>query len=219
MVKVHIAMVGETTENIVNGVMKVGADELYPIVSKAFKNSSITRIRDKLDGVIIHRRFNNRELVVDPFSDDAYFQIVGLIVDIANARKDAEILVNITGGTNLMSSAAAMGAMLTESKAYYITMAMKGEAARIIEIPFMGKSFKVLENSKRRRIVEVLSKRGSLSNDELARELEINKKSISKHMKLLDDHGIVKRERQGRHVLNGLTDNIMVKLMKNYSEK
>ena len=206
MVKVHIAMVGETTENIVNGVMKVGADELYPIVSEAFQETSINTIRNKLTGVRIHRRINDRVLIIDPFSEEAFFQIVGLVVDIANARKDAELWVNITGGTNLMSSAAAMGAMLTESKAYYVTMATMGEDSRIIEIPFMGKSFKVLENDKRSRIASALSRQGHLSNDEIVQEVGCNKKSISKHLKLLESHGIVRRTRQGRHVINELTD-------------
>ena len=216
--KVHIAMVGETTENIVHGVIQVGGSELYPIVSEKFKESSVSVIREKLDGVIIHRRINDRELIIDPFTDESFFHIVGLIVDIVNSRrhnKDDEVWVNITGGTNLMSAAAATGAMLSEAKAYYVTQSMKGKAASIIELPFMMKSVRILENSKRKRIMDQLSLKATMTNEQLSTTLDISKKSISKHLKILESHGLVKRERDGRHVLNELTDSgkITVKLM------
>ncbi len=218
MAKIHIAMVGETTENIIHGVIQVGGSELYPIVSEKFKESSVVNIRSALPSVKLHRRINDRELVIDPFTDDSFFHIVGLIVDIVNSRrgkKDEEIWINITGGTNLMSAAAATGAMLTEVKAYYVTQSTKGESASIIELPFMMKSMKILENPKRKSIVKLLSQKGKMTNGKLSTMLNLNKKSISKHAKILETHGIINRERDGRNVFNALSDNgkVSVRLM------
>ena len=72
MVKIHIALVGETTENIVNGIVRLGADELYPIVSEKYKETSIQDLHDKLPMVKIQNEINERNLIVDPFQNDAF---------------------------------------------------------------------------------------------------------------------------------------------------
>ena len=53
MVNIHIAMVGLDTDNVVNGVVKQGGDELYPITSEKFREASITAIRENLPAVTV----------------------------------------------------------------------------------------------------------------------------------------------------------------------
>jgi len=209
MKKVHIAMVGKDTENIVHGVIQVGGSELYTIVSEKFQDTSIDRIRAGLPSVKLQRHIGERELVINPFNDDSFFHIVGLIVDIANSmrqRKDVELWINITGGTNLMSAAAATGAMLTESKAYYVLEQVGVSPTSIIELPYMMNSQKVLENDTRKKLIQELSDGERLTNDDLVQRLDVNKKSISKHLKILESLGLVIREPDGRKVFNELTD-------------
>ena len=216
MKKVHIAMVGETTENIVHGVIQVGGSELFTIVSEKFKDTSVDKIRTGLPSVRIHRHIGERELIINPFKDDSFFQIVGFIIDIAKSmrqRKDAKLWVNITGGTNLMSAAAATGAMLTESKAYYVSRDPQTNITRIIEIPFLVKSFNILVNEKRKRIMQEIANKGQAFNDELVQALAINKKSISKHLKYLEANELIIRKKDGKHVINSITDSGKITMM------
>jgi len=216
MKKVHIAMVGETTENVVYGIMKVGGDELYPIVSETFQESSIPILKKELKVVTVNKDINGRPLTVHPFTNDAFYQIIGLIIDIVKQRKDDDIWINITGGTNLMSAAAATGAMLTGSKAYYVSGKVGDSQASIIKLPLMMMSEKVTKNRIRRQIIKELSHSNRpLANDEISRIIGESKKQISKNAIFLEKRGFLVREREGRHVFNQLTDNgkIAIKLL------
>ena len=55
--------------------------------------------------------------------------------------------------------------------------------------------------------VEIYRKGKKRNNDDLAGALKVGKKSISKHLKILEGKGIVGREKQGKNVYNWLTDN------------
>jgi len=211
MVKIHIVMVGETTENIVNGVMKLGADELYPLVSEKFEESSGEALRKAMPMMVFHEKINGRRLVVNPFQDDSFVRIVGLIVDIVNSRKaeDVEFWINITGGTNLMSAAAATGAMLTGARSYYVSrdLRMEDSMPGIIELPFIMNSVKSLKNKVRKGLVMELAGGERKTNEKLAGALKVGKKSISKHLQILESQEIVERKRKGKNVFNWLTDN------------
>ena len=63
--------------------------------------------------------------------------------------------------------------------------------------------FKALADSSRRSIVGQLATRGSLSVSEASADLELSPAGVSKHLKVLEDAGIITRRLDGRrHVLS-----------------
>jgi len=210
MVNIHIAMVGKDTENIVNGVVKLGGDELYPVTSEKFLDTSIPQIEQGLPAVRIHSEINGRSLIINPFQEDSFVQIIGLIIEIVQARQGEgmSISINITGGTNLMSGAAVTAAMLTGVGAYYVSKGPEEERyeTRIIELPLIMDSVKVLKNQNRKKIIQEMGDGKERTNDELAGILMVNKKAISKHLGILEGKGLVRSEKRGKWRFNRLTD-------------
>ena len=210
MVNIHIALVGRDIENITNGVMKRGGDELYPVTSEKYLEESVPKIRALLPAVHVHTDINGRPLVVDPFQEDSFVRIVGLIIEIVQARQgeDVDISINITGGTNLMSGAAVTGAMLTGVGAYYVNKDPEKEQyqSNIVDLPLIMDSVKLLKNEKRKRILRVLVDGKEWTNQDLAGKLNVNKKSVSKHIGILEAKGLVRSRKDGKNKLNSLTD-------------
>ena len=211
MVNIHIAMVGKDTENIVNGVVKLGGDELYPLTSENFLETSIPQIEEGLPMMRVHSKINGRSLVVDPFQEDSFVRIIGLIIEIvqANQGEGMSISINITGGTNLMSAAAVTAAMLTGVGAYYVSKGPEEERyeTRILGIPLIMDSVKYLKNPTRRKIMMILSEKQTMTNDALSSSIRIGKKSMSKNLLILERRGLVCRRKKGKFVMNELTDN------------
>ena len=57
---------------------------------------------------------------IDPFSKDSYYNIVDFIVDYYLKCSEEQFYINITGGTNLMSSAALTSAHFIGANTYYV---------------------------------------------------------------------------------------------------
>ena len=207
---IHIALVGRDTDNIVNGIMKQGGDELYPITSEQYLQQSVPEIVRRLPAVRVHSEINGRSLMVDPFCEKSFVTIVGLIIEIVQARKrkETDILINITGGTNLMSAAAVTGAMLTGAGAYYVNRDPEREQfhASIIDLPLIMDSVKLLGNERRKKILHLLAGVDERTNDELASTLMLGKKSVSKLIMELEGKGLVRSRKEGKHRKNSITD-------------
>ncbi len=205
--KVHIAMVGETVENVMAGIMLKGAKELYPIISENFRDSAYEALVEKLPGIKVHRKVRDKELVIDPFTEDSFKIMVELIIDIVQYHKDkdVEFWINITGGTNLMSAAAEAGAVLTKSKAYYVVEDRDGEGAKIIVLPWHAINPHNLQGP-RLSILKAIETR-PLPNKGIVDKLDgkISSKSMVHYLKELAAAGYILRKRQGRLMVNELT--------------
>lgn len=63
--------------------------------------------------------------------------------------------------------------------------------------------FKALADSSRRSIVAQLATRGELSVSEASENLELSPAGVSKHLRVLEDAGVISRRLEGRrHVLS-----------------
>lgn len=65
-------------------------------------------------------------------------------------------------------------------------------------------AFGAMSDPTRRAIVHLLAARGSLPGGEVARHFDIAWSSVSRHLGLLRDAGLVTAERQGRHIVYSL---------------
>lgn len=209
MVNIHIAMVGRDTGNIINGMQIRGGRELYPVTSQLFLEESVPKIIAALPAVKVHSEVNGRSLVVDPFQEDSFVSIVGLVIEIVQTRQeDGEVLINLTGGTNLMAGAAVTAAMLTGAGAYYVNKHPDEEQyeSNIVDLPLIMDSVKVLKNDGRKKILQLLEDGEEWKNETIENELSINRKSISKQIKILEGKGLVTSEKRGKNRYNRITD-------------
>ncbi|RMG61735.1 MAG: ArsR family transcriptional regulator [Bacteroidetes bacterium] len=76
----------------------------------------------------------------------------------------------------------------------------------------MNKLIKALNDPTRRRILEILRK-GDLTAGEIADEFEMSKPSISHHLDLLKQAGLVLAEKQGQFVHYSLNTSVLDDLM------
>ena len=72
-------------------------------------------------------------------------------------------------------------------------------------IEMVAERFRVLSESIRLRIVNLLQD-GAMSVTELTRELQTSQPNVSKHLKLLTDAGVLRREQRGNTVLYSIAD-------------
>lgn len=64
----------------------------------------------------------------------------------------------------------------------------------------MSRVFAALADPTRRRVLDRLGAEGPLSASDLARPLPIKMPTVLKHLGVLDDAGLIRREKQGRVV-------------------
>jgi ArsR family transcriptional regulator, arsenate/arsenite/antimonite-responsive transcriptional repressor len=74
--------------------------------------------------------------------------------------------------------------------------------------------FKALNDPIRRKILELLKKKGDMSAGEIAEQFDISKPSISHHLDLLKQAGLVDVMRDGQFLYYSLNTTIIDELMK-----
>lgn len=89
-----------------------------------------------------------------------------------------------------------------------------GRCSRITkEGSVLGDAFKALADPSRRRILELLSE-GDLSAGEIAAHFDMAKPSVSHHLSILRDAGLVTDERHGQSIIYHLNLTVLQELMK-----
>ncbi|MEI9921930.1 MAG: autorepressor SdpR family transcription factor [Bacteroidota bacterium] len=78
----------------------------------------------------------------------------------------------------------------------------------------MNLVFKALNDPIRRKILEILKKEGDLSAGEIADQFSISKPSISHHLDLLKQAGLVDVVRDGQFLYYSLNTTIVDELLK-----
>ena len=78
----------------------------------------------------------------------------------------------------------------------------------------MNQVFKALNDPIRRKILEILKKEGDLSAGEIADRFSISKPSISHHLDLLKQAGLVDVIRDGQFLYYSLNTTIVDELLK-----
>ncbi len=77
----------------------------------------------------------------------------------------------------------------------------------------MNKLLKALDDPTRRKILELL-KEGDLTAGEISRSFSISKPSISHHLDLLKQAGLVTSEKKGQFVIYSLNTTVLEDLIK-----
>ena len=228
--EIHIATVGENIAHVVRGVFILEATELYLITSEIYKRGStidsITRVEKELEQfpIKVNDKLGTSPLLIDPFQNDSFEKIVEIIIDIMDSRKgeNADFYVNITGGTNLMTAAAAAAANLTGTIAYYVLRPTeeKEPEKEIIKIPPHVIDSNLHE--RRKRILEILFSEGESNDSDIFKILrkenkELSERQIRYPLEQMEKDGYITRTRKGRYNINSLTvwGRIAIKLLGN----
>lgn len=77
----------------------------------------------------------------------------------------------------------------------------------------MGDAFKALSDPTRRKILELLQDK-SLSAGEIADYFQITKPSISHHLSILKNSGLIIDERQGQNIIYSIDMSVFQDIMK-----
>ncbi|NMB11283.1 MAG: winged helix-turn-helix transcriptional regulator [Firmicutes bacterium] len=77
----------------------------------------------------------------------------------------------------------------------------------VVQLVPIGLTFKALSDPNRRKILQLL-KRGDLTAGELAEHFEISKPSLSHHLSVLKQAGLVSDERQGQNIIYSLESTV-----------
>ncbi len=82
--------------------------------------------------------------------------------------------------------------MLTDKQIFKIRKAFNGTNQRLI--------FKVLGDTNRYRIFEMLGKESKISVSDIAKVLKISVPLASQHLKILEQHSMLEKEKKGQKV-------------------
>lgn len=134
-----------------------------------------------------------------------YHDVLSGILEIVSEHEGYDIEYNISCGTRVMTTAAYLAALFTDSPVFFVTNPDEEKIGDIIMVePF---SVAMLTEPKR-RILKRLEEMGGATKSQrvLGSRTDLGASSISKHLNSLDAAGYITRRRSGRKTLVGLTN-------------
>lgn len=203
--RVQVATVGRSTRPILNGYLAFGADVviLLPSVETEGEAKQIARQIDDLAGRPVCQ--------VRPVDK---FDLTSIVLQVRRVRQDlpdAELLVNITGGTNVMASSALVACYIVGARAFYMREEPPTSSASlrdtVIDLPIPRVAIDDLSAEQRRVLRSIRNKGGELrpANSRIAQELGVSFQDASYHLKRLTRFGLIEVTTDGREKVARLT--------------
>lgn len=128
--------------------------------------------------------------------------IISAIINIWELESDKNIYINITGGTNAMSSGALLGAYYTGSKAYYLSK----NNVLMLPVP----SISIISFFRKNKVLKQFfyDLRSQCPDSIYQKQIKSIKKPqvISRYLKILEQNGLIKTELIGREKLVFITN-------------
>jgi len=81
----------------------------------------------------------------------------------------------------------------------------------------MSKAFKALSDETRREILKLLNKK-DMSAGEISSHFDMSKPSISKHLDILRDTGLISSEKKGQFVIYSVNTSVIQEVLGNFLE-
>lgn len=81
----------------------------------------------------------------------------------------------------------------------------------------MSKAFKALSDETRRAILQLLNKH-DMSAGEISEHFKISKPSISRHLEILRETGLISSEKKGQFVIYSINTSIIQEVLGNFLE-
>lgn len=208
--KVHIALLGENPNHIRTSFSRFERiDKLVLITSEKFKQNAIIIQKSYSDLLGTEISY----YLIDPFDKESVLGISDIIKKIRLENKNADILMNITGGTNLMAGIALSAAFMVGCEGVYYLLdpsKMNKYQNDLIKIPIPRIIFPELIRDKQKELLMAISNKLKQDNIEcitnirkFADEFYHSKKenpvqTIMVHLKPLESMNLIKINRDSK---------------------
>jgi len=196
--RLHIATLGLYHNKLVEHVItRRGADKIVIIYTE--KNE------DDLQGIIERHETNMVPVISRKVPPWDYHEVLSSILEIVSEHKDYDIEYNVSCGTRVMTAAAYLAALFTDSPVYFVKDPDKEEIGDIIEVQPVSVA---LLTEPKKKILQRLDELGGTTNSQrdLGTRVELGASSISKHLNTLDAAGYISRSQQGRKTCVEITN-------------
>ncbi len=201
---VHFATVGKSIEPVVRGFRLFRVDRQVLLHSRETREVALAA-RDRICGLTGTDLCELEE--IDPFD---LRSVIAAIVRRWKKTEDAEFFVNITGGTNIMASAALVAGFVTGARVYYVKEVPDPDAPladQVVVLPVPRVPLDSLDGTQRRILLLIGKHRKPIkpANLALATALRMSPQIISYHLKQLERKGLITLSIEGRNKVASLT--------------
>ncbi len=178
-------------------LMKCGGDKVALVYTE--KNS------DELEEIMGRMKRGGIPVIAKRVDPWRYHKILNGILEIVLEHSEYEIEFNISCGTRVMTSAAQMAALFTDSTVYFVTEKDGNVMGEIVQVEPVSVS--MLTEPKKNILAELIDLGGAVnSQTKLGTRTSLGASSISKHLKELERAGYISRELHNRQKRVEITD-------------
>ena len=188
--RLHIATLGLYHNDLVEHVItRRGADKIAIVYTESNE--------EDLQGIIEKHETSKVPVITTKVPPWDYHEVLSAILEIVVHHKDYDIEYNISCGTRVMTAAAYLAALFTDSPVYFVMDPDKEEIGDIVKVQPISVS---LLSEPKRKILERLAELGGAVNSqrELGSSVDLKASSISKHVNSLHEAGYVSNSREGQ---------------------
>jgi CRISPR locus-related DNA-binding protein len=196
--RLHIATLGLYHNKLVEHVItRRGADKIVIIYTE--KNE------EDLQGIIERHETNMVPVISRKVPPWDYHEVLSTILEVVSQHQEYDIEYNVSCGTRVMTAAAYLAALFTDSPVYFVMDPDKDEIGDIIEVQPVSVS---LLTEPKKNILQRLVELGGSSNSQrdLGSRVDLGASSISKHLNSLNAAGYISRCQQGRKTCVEITN-------------
>lgn len=187
--RLHIATLGLYHNDLVEHVItRRGADKIAIIYTKTNE--------EDLQGIIERHQTTMVPVVATMVPPWDYHEVLSAILEIVVAHKDYDIEYNISCGTRVMTAAAYLAALFTDSPVYFVMDPDKETIGDIVKVQPISVS---LLTEPKKKILERLEELGGTINSqtELGSRVDLKASSISRHVNSLHEAGYISKVQDG----------------------
>jgi len=196
--RLHIATLGLYHNELVEHVItRRGADKIVIIYTE--KNEEDVR------GIIERHQTKMVPVIAKKVPPWDYHEVLSAILEVVSEHEDYDIEYNVSCGTRVMTAAAYLAALFTDSPVYFVQDPYQDEVGDIIEVQPVSV---VLLTEPKKKILQRLNELGGSANSQrdLGSRVELGASSISKHLNSLSAAGYISRCQKGRKTCVEITN-------------
>jgi CRISPR locus-related DNA-binding protein len=205
MERLHIATVGMTTDPILKGISRYPVDRLILLHSVNTKSYA-----DEIVGIVGEFPDMKYHLMeIDPFALES---VVSAILKVHKEHPKSHLSINITGGTNVMASAALLAGFIVGADVYYVPeKPLDGKTESIedlvVELPVPKVTWDSLRKNQKAILLMLLEAGGSMKGPgvRLSKKLKTSPQNISHHLRALESKDLIQTVEGGRTKTVALT--------------
>lgn len=193
---IHISLIGKTKEPVIEGIRHYGnPSKVYLLHSKNDDNFKFETLAKSVKKKIESTWCKTELIVIDAFNGDDILRKILKIIS-KHKKSDPKILVNVTGGTNLMASIASTASFIGGVEAYYVLDSNKTNSKELVfelPIPIMPRSNTL--RKKQSIVLEKINQHKKVNNKKIENELKLRPTELNYHLAELEKKNLIKISR------------------------